>query len=921
MPNPRKEISHVVDLIVDDFLSDKSSDSSSAAEFISSIESEFQSTLRKRLSALDTRNENNTLEGQSSLVDATLDQTIDSELDQPTLGQATLVSSPSKPIVRSGASRGSGDQQTANRSNDPDFYSETETPDGYKILGTLGKGGMGVVYEAEQLALGRTVAIKMILSGANASRDQLARFQREAESAARLTHPNIVAVHEVGEHNGLPFFSLEYVDGKSVSHLLRKSTLTGQDAAKLLLPVSRAVHYSHEMGVLHRDLKPQNILLTKTGVPKVADFGLAKRLDVDEGDEKTREGVVIGTPGYMAPEQARSGSPIGPNTDVYALGCILYYMITGRPPFKAPTPFETVRQSLTNDPVAPSNLQASLDKDLETICLKAMEKDPQKRYQTADEFADELQRFLNGEPIVARPITRTERAVKWCKRNPKVAMLSGLAASLLLCLMFGGIISAVVINQQRQAERVAREAAENSEQKAIASGQLAEDQAELALDTTRLVLYQAKDFFEGKPELLPLREKMIDSIVEGVEKIHAERYETDLQTTFVASADCQLGQIYLELGEFERAKKKLLASQRKLQLLNAEGKLNRADVSQMNISLALGDTYRKLGELDAAEQQYLKLLEQRTAYFANAHDSMNPVAIEASMSQVYGKLGSIYGLLGKPNEAMKYGLKSVEARRKGYEARPNGYQAIANLASALSVLSGMYERAGETEKMLACSSEALELQNQLDIGRTDVATLHNTAMKQKTLARQYLLLGNHDAALQLLHKATTRAEKALKAAADNQKVVSQAVDAYYWKGVAEEQIEGDPAKSFARAEDLQRALLEKSSNINSQGMLLKILARSGDTEAAVELADKMAGEGKMMSTGYAACGYALVSVHLEEPKRSQVVEKAIENVAKLVDHGYRDFDSLRKTDLDFEPLHKIPAYLSMLDEREKEEAK
>ncbi len=212
-----------------------------------------------------------------------------------------------------------------------------------------------------------------------------------------------------------------------------------------------AIEYSHQQGIVHRDLKPQNIMITADGVPKVTDFGLAKRLSGD-AQEQTQTGEVLGTPGYMSPEQARADKSIGPVADVYSLGAILYFLLTGRAPFVGSTPVETIRQVIHEDPLPPSRLQPRLNRDLETICLKCMQKEPEKRYQTAGEVAQELKRVLDGTPILARRITPAERAWKWCRRNPKVATLSGIATSLLLVLLCGGYVAAGVINQQKLAE-------------------------------------------------------------------------------------------------------------------------------------------------------------------------------------------------------------------------------------------------------------------------------------------------------------------------------------------------------------------------------------------------------------------------------------------------------------------------------------
>jgi hypothetical protein len=310
---------------------------------------------------------------------------------------------------------------------------------------------MGVVYLARQISLKRLVALKMVLAGVHAGPEQLARFQAEAEVAARLQHPHIVQIHEVGEHQGRPFLALELVEGHSLADLLRDKPLAPQPAARLLETLARAIHYAHERGVVHRDLKPANILLARGHKrpacepgrkppsedacgyePKITDFGLAKRLDEESG--QTQSGDVMGTPCYMAPEQAAGRvRDVGPAADVYALGAILYEMLTGRPPFKGATVLDTVAQVCVEEPVPPRRLRPKVPRDLETICLKCLQKDPKKRYASALTLADDLGLFLAGAPIRARRMGRAERAWRWCRRNP-------VPAGLLLAVTLGGAV-------------------------------------------------------------------------------------------------------------------------------------------------------------------------------------------------------------------------------------------------------------------------------------------------------------------------------------------------------------------------------------------------------------------------------------------------------------------------------------------------
>jgi WD40 repeat protein/serine/threonine protein kinase len=349
---------------------------------------------------------------------------------------------------------------TPNKSTGP----PTSVP-GYEILGVLGRGGMGVVYKARQLRLNRIVALKMILAGAHAAASEVARFRTEAEAVAQVQHPNIVQIYEVGEHEGRPYFSLEFVEGGSLEQKTAGAPQPPRQAAELLDTIARAMHVAHQCGIIHRDLKPANILLqgkTTTDatdqtdkkkskpsssvlsvpsvvelVPKISDFGLAKRLDVESG--QTASGSVLGTPSYMAPEQALGKiRELGPATDIYALGAILYELLTGRPPFRAESAWDTLAQVINEEPIPPTRLCARVPRDLQTIALKCLQKDPVKRYPSALALADDLRCFLDGKPITTRPVSLVERGWRWCRRNPAVAALLALIALFLV----GGSVAA-----------------------------------------------------------------------------------------------------------------------------------------------------------------------------------------------------------------------------------------------------------------------------------------------------------------------------------------------------------------------------------------------------------------------------------------------------------------------------------------------
>lgn len=326
---------------------------------------------------------------------------------------------------------------------------------GYELLGELGRGGMGVVYRARQKGLGRMVALKMVLNN-QASQEELDRFMLEAQAVALVEHPNIVQIYDVGEFNNLPYFSLEFVDGGPLDKKLNSEPQDPTFTAQVMAKVCRAMGFAHSKQILHRDLKPANVLLTKGGEPKITDFGLAKQMDApDEGH--TKAGSIMGTPSYMPPEQAEGkAKDLTNRADIYSLGAILYEFITGRPPFKGRTLLETLQHVRTKEPVPPIQLQPSVPPDLQTICLKSLEKDPAKRYNTAEEMADDLEAVLRGDPIKARPISQFEKSVRWAKRNKPQAALIAMGVAMVCLVILSGFVylGMDAHNQRLRAERV-----------------------------------------------------------------------------------------------------------------------------------------------------------------------------------------------------------------------------------------------------------------------------------------------------------------------------------------------------------------------------------------------------------------------------------------------------------------------------------
>jgi predicted Ser/Thr protein kinase len=306
----------------------------------------------------------------------------------------------------------------------------------YELLEEIARGGMGVVYKARQVSLDRYVAVKMILAGQFASAADVGRFRAEAEAAANLDHPNVLPIYEVNEHEGQQYFSMKLVKGGSLAGRVAELVRRPRDAAALVARLARAVYFAHQRGILHRDLKPANILMDPDGTPYITDFGLAKRMEKDKG--LTQSGAVVGTPSYMPPEQARAEKQLTTATDVYALGAILYELLTGRPPFQAATAFDVILQVLEQEPQPPRQLQASVDRDLETVVLKCLAKQPGRRYESAAALADDLERWLAGVPVAARPLRLHERLDRWARRHPAQAILT-------LALLFGMLMMAAFV--------------------------------------------------------------------------------------------------------------------------------------------------------------------------------------------------------------------------------------------------------------------------------------------------------------------------------------------------------------------------------------------------------------------------------------------------------------------------------------------
>ncbi|QEH35754.1 Serine/threonine-protein kinase PknB [Aquisphaera giovannonii] len=610
----------------------------------------------------------------------------------------------------------------------PGLEGAPEIP-GYRILGELGRGGAGVVYRARQLALNRLVALKVIQAGHHALPGAAGRFRAEAEAAARFQHPNIIQVYEVGEHEGLGYITLEYAAGGSLGAAIAGTPQDPAASAALVEQLARAIHYAHGCGIVHRDLKPANIVLAEGRVPKITDFGLAKLLEQEAAP--TVSGTILGTPSYMAPEQLLGPSgDITPAADVYALGAILYEALTGRPPFKGATPLSTLDQVANQEPLVPSSLQRSTPRDLETICMKCLEKAPSRRYASADAMADDLRRFLDGRPILARPSPPWEKAAKWARRRPGLAVaLLGLA--LAVAVVFAGILRYNAL--LRAGVRAAREAKDEADRKT----RFALEQRNLAMQALDKLVFEVQERLGETPATRHLRQSLLDTAIAGLDDL-ATSTEATPPDMSRAAAHQKLGEIYRQVGRSAEAGRQFelavrLAEQRAEDApgdLAARDCLIRAHIGlgelgvfdpgntpalehfQRVVDLSeqvaasgasrpgdrrgLLEAYIRLGRAYGFRRDY----GEAVAWFRRARDlagrwtSEEPGSAEASAMLAWSdrKLGDIHKLSGDLEAARGDYLRAIAVGRESLGAHPADRETKAHLATAMNDLAGVLHR-------------------------------------------------------------------------------------------------------------------------------------------------------------------------------------------------------------------------------------
>lgn len=560
----------------------------------------------------------------------------------------------------------------------------------YDILGELGRGGMGIVYRARQRRANRIVALKLIRpdslgSMSDASRARtIDRFHKEAEAAGRLQHDNIVTVFEVGEINGCHFFSMQYVDGSSLSDRLRLNPIDNRQAASFLEPVCRAVHAAHNAGILHRDIKPQNILIENgTLRPRIADFGLAKLTDHDV--EMTRSGETMGTPPYMPPEQFGDAANVTAAADIYALGATLYHVLSGRPPFQAASSVATMRQVLDKDPVRLRELNSAVDVDLETICMKCLEKEPSRRFKTADELADELQRYLKHEPILSRPISQPERLVRWCRRNPTIAGLIGaVLASLLIAL---GATGAAYFKTEE-----ARKQVENSLETTKTAQVLSEASFQDALSAVNEFFTRvSEERLLNEPGAQGLRKELLQLAYTYYQRLLERRDKDPTVQEELAATHYRIGLIVEELESPQAA---IVSYTKAREMLEEQlkAKPNDKPLRQFlsNTFNAMGRAHSRLRQLDLAEESFKQARRIRAALADETPDPQERFEYDRLLASVDMNLGLLEKQRGELDGAQKaltdaqdYRLRVLPTKPKDRKLRRDlakGDYNLANLA-------------------------------------------------------------------------------------------------------------------------------------------------------------------------------------------------------------------------------------------------
>jgi tetratricopeptide (TPR) repeat protein/tRNA A-37 threonylcarbamoyl transferase component Bud32 len=643
-----------------------------------------------------------------------------------------------------------------------------DLPAGYEFLRELGRGGMGVVYQARDTKLNRIVALKMILAGSHAAPVEMQRFLKEAEAVAAMQHLNIVQIFETGQHAGLPYFTLEFVEGGTLAAKVREHPLSSKEAARVTEQLAHGIAYAHSKGIIHRDLKPENVLLSKEGTPKIGDFGLAKRVSemgAAAAAELTATGVLMGTPSYMAPEQAAAKKDVGPLADVYALGAILYRLLAGRPPFQAATPLDTAIQVQMDEVIPLRRLNRQVPKDLETICQKCLQKDPRKRYPSAKDLAEDLRRWQIGEPILARPVGHSERAWKWMRRNP-------MPAAFTVALLIAAVVSTAFGIRAWQKARLAMRAL-NDREAALRVATSERDRADRREKETRQTIREYFTDVSENPELMavglePLRKKLLMKPRDYYQRFLAENSSDPSLKSDLADAHFRLAQIIREVGDRKEAVAELnraVDQFRELQAANPDDPSRHYDVAKVLSQLGL--LYRELGHLKEAQETSEEAILVLEALSKSQPENTD---YRTDLAGAYNILASVHSYSGSFSKEEQFYQKALAIRQALARERPNDPARRHDVAQTLYNLGGVYTQSKRLKPAEKAFREAIAIQKALcDEFPYDDAFQWNLGQTQVNLGLVFDLTDRPAEALAM----TEKARDILKRAADAHPSVNQ----------------------------------------------------------------------------------------------------------------------------------------------------
>lgn len=554
----------------------------------------------------------------------------------------------------------------------------------YRIQMRLGAGGMGEVYLARQDRPNRAVALKVFQARSMKEGDRLLRFEAEAEVTARLRHPHIVQVYEAGEEGDIAYIAMELVEGESLAARLARAVLAPNDSAVLLGQLAGAVQFAHASGVIHRDLKPSNVLLDRDGTPKLSDFGLAKVLDGD--GNQTQTGELLGTPAYMAPEQTTNGKAVGPATDIYGLGAILYECLTGRPPFKGSTSLETLQRIQTQDPIPPGRLQPGIPRDLQTICLKCLDKDPNRRYASAADFAADLERYLSGKPIAARPVGLLRRAAKWARRKPTIAGL--LLVIGLLAAGLAGLILTYTVRLRQEVNRANESAAEAHRQEERAAANYRS-----ARQTLNQMLQRHEDYRGSQiPRMIELQKSQLEDALAFYKNVLESRDDPDPEVQFdTALTACRIGEILIIFAKESEAKAICMRALEMFAVLPNQIR-ERPDCRNSVIYCYVLLSYLQK-ERSAREDLLTKALAEAEAL--SRSDPANP-QWQNSLAKTEHNLGVFFWTFAEFEPSEKHYRRSIEIRTQLISAHPDVEKFQAEAAESLINIGLVYASLNKT---------------------------------------------------------------------------------------------------------------------------------------------------------------------------------------------------------------------------------